>query len=78
MVRRMKKHVYRADSSHPQYRKRVPADVQHRLFGRTIVLALPAVNGEPERLVTTTIGNEVIMRRRPPCGEILWRPAFCG
>nr|WP_321182368.1 tyrosine-type recombinase/integrase [Methylobacterium sp. Leaf122] len=53
----MKRHASRADSTVPQFKRRVPLDVAQRVKGRVITFALPAVGPEPEQVVTLKLGE---------------------
>lgn len=57
MILTMKRHAARADSSVPQFKRRVPLDVAQRVKGRVVTFALPAVGREPEQVVTLTLGE---------------------
>lgn len=48
MIVTMKRHATRADSSVPQFKRRVPLDVARRVKVRVVTFALPAVSeGDP-------------------------------
>ncbi|MEG9503169.1 MAG: site-specific integrase [Methylorubrum extorquens] len=57
MILTMKRHASRADSTVPQFKRRVPLDVADRVKGRLVTFALPAVGPEPEQVVTLKLGE---------------------
>ena len=57
MILTMKRHAARADSSVPQFKRRVPLDVAQRVRGRIVTFALPAVGREPEQVVSLKLGE---------------------
>ncbi|MGN7127308.1 tyrosine-type recombinase/integrase [Methylorubrum thiocyanatum] len=57
MILTMKRHAARADSSVPQFKRRVPLDVVQRVRGRIVTFALPAVGREPEQVISLKLGE---------------------
>lgn len=57
MILTMKRHAARADSTVPQFKRRVPLDVVQRVKGRIVTFALPAVGREPEQVISLKLGE---------------------
>jgi integrase len=60
MVLHMTRPTRRPDSSHLQFRKRVPADIQKAAYGKSAAVSFPAGStGEPATVIRTTLREQV-------------------
>src|SRR5215475_9493335 len=65
MIFAMTRPVSRSASSFKQFRKRVPADIQHLAKGQRATLKLPPdCPGQPDLIVSAKIGSEVYFSLR--------------